>query len=88
MILVLLLMAAVWFGGGWMGAAREVRTTFIALIYVAVLGIQIAFPETHPLKLATGGSAAPWLILAGFAALFWGYRQVILRLRDRAGWER
>lgn len=87
MILVLLLMAAVWFGGGWMGAAREVRATFVALIYVAVLGIQIAFPETHPLKLATGGSAAPWLLLAGFALLFWGYRQIILRLRARAGWK-
>ena len=88
MLLVLLLGAAIWFGGGWMGAGRDVRALFLGLLFIAVLGIQIAFPETHPLRIATGGSAGLWLILAGFAVLFWGYRQIILRLRQRAGWER
>ena len=85
MLLVLLLAAAIWFGGGWMGAGRDVRPLFLGLLFVAVLGIQIAFPETNPLRIATGGSAGLWLILAGFAVLFWGYRQIILRLRQRAG---
>ena len=87
MILVLLLGAAIWFGGGRMGASREVRGMFLGLLYVAILGIQVAFPETHPLRVATGGSAALWLLIGGFALLFWGYRQVILTLRKKAGWQ-
>lgn len=87
MLLVLLLGAAIWFGGGWMGASRDVRGLFLGLLFVAVLGIQVAFPETHPLRVATGGSAALWLILAAFALIIWGYRQIILRLREKAGWE-
>ena len=84
MLLVLMLGAAIWFGGGWMGAPREARASFLGLLFVAVLGIQVAFPETHPLRSATGGSVAPWLILGAFAALFGIYRQFILRLRARA----
>ena len=86
MLLVLILAAALWFGGRWLGVAREVRASLLGLLFVAVLGIQIAFPETHPLRLATGGSAALWLVLAGFVALFWVYRQIILNLRRKAGW--
>ncbi|KIN75081.1 Molybdopterin biosynthesis protein MoeB [Sulfitobacter noctilucae] len=84
MILVLLLAAAIWFGGGWMNAPREARATFLGLLYIAVLGIQVAFPETNPLRVATGGSAAAWLILGGFIALFLIYRQVLVMLRSKA----
>lgn len=85
MLIVLALMAAIWFGGARMGASREVRGTFLSLLYVAVLGIQVAFPEANPLRQATGGSAALWLILGGFVVLFWGYRKLLLSLRNRAG---
>lgn len=85
MVIVLALMGAIWFGGGRMGASREVRGIFLALIYVAVLGINVAFPVTNPLRVATGGSAALWLILGGFALIFFAYRYLILRLRNRAG---
>ena len=85
MLLVLALMAAIWFGGGRMGASREVRALFLGLIYVAVLGINVAFPQSNPLRIATGGSAALWLLIGGFAVLFVAYRKVILTLRDRAG---
>ncbi len=84
MIVVLLLAAAIWFGGGKMGAPRDVRLIFLGLLFVAVLGIQVAFPEAHPLRVATGGSAALWLVLGGFVLVFLGYRQLILALRARA----
>jgi molybdopterin/thiamine biosynthesis adenylyltransferase len=84
MLLVLLLGVAIWFGGGWMGAPRKVRAILLGLLILAILGIQVAFPEAHPLRIATGGSAAPWLILGAFVALFLAYRQVIRRLRARA----
>ncbi len=83
MLIVLLLGAAIWFGGGWMGAPRDVRAIFLGLLYIAVLGINIAFPEAHPLRPATGGSAALWLVLGGFVLVFLGYRQIILHLRGR-----
>jgi len=84
MLLVLLLGAAIWFGGGWIGATRDVRALFLCLLYIAVLGINVAFPQTHPLRVATGGSAALWLILGGFVALFLGYRHLIRALRGKA----
>ena len=84
MLVVLLLGAAIWFGSGRMGAPRDVRLTFLGLLYVAVLGIQVAFPEGNPLRVATGGSAALWLILGGFFVVFMAYRQIIRMLRDKA----
>ncbi|MEM9967172.1 MAG: molybdopterin-synthase adenylyltransferase MoeB [Pseudomonadota bacterium] len=84
MILVILIGLVIWVGGGFLGAPRDVRGLLLGLLYVAVLGIQIGFPETHPLRLVTGGSAAFWLILGSFFAVFLGYRQVILALRRKA----
>jgi molybdopterin/thiamine biosynthesis adenylyltransferase len=84
MLLVLVIAGALWFGSGWMGAPRAMRLGLVALLFLAVLGIQSIFPDGHPLREATGQSAALWLILAGFAALAAGYRVVLLRLRARA----
>ena len=85
MILVLIMAAAIWFGGRFMGAPRDVRLILLGLLYVAVLGIQVALPEGTPLRENTGGSAALWLILGGFVALILAYRHLLGRLRQRAG---
>ncbi|QFT58649.1 putative adenylyltransferase/sulfurtransferase MoeZ [Sulfitobacter sp. THAF37] len=84
MLLVAIMAAAIWFGGRLIGAPREVRLTLLGLLYVAVLGIQVAFPATHPLVINTGGSAAPWLLLGGAVAIFLSYRGLIRALRRRA----
>ncbi len=84
MMLVLILAAAIWFGGRFMGAPRGLRAGFVVLLFLAVLGIQFAFPETHPLRIATGGSAALWLLIGGFAAVVLGYRQLLVALRRKA----
>ncbi|MEP5732120.1 MAG: molybdopterin-synthase adenylyltransferase MoeB [Sulfitobacter sp.] len=84
MVPVLVLAAAIWFGGGYMGADRAVRGLFLGLLFIAVLGIQVVFPELHPLRVATGGSAALWLIIGAVGLLVWGYSQFILFLRNRA----
>lgn len=83
MILVFAMAAAIWFGGAMMNAPRQARLTLLALLYVAVLGIQVAFPTGHPLVQATGGSAALWLILGAFVVMFLGYRAVLRKLRSR-----
>lgn len=84
MVLVLVIAAAIWFGGGLFDAPRQMRLILLAVLYVAVLGIQLVFPEGHALAVATGGSIGLWLILGGFAALFFAYRAGIRRLRRMA----
>ncbi|MBV2359972.1 HesA/MoeB/ThiF family protein [Thalassococcus sp. CAU 1522] len=83
MILVLGLAALIWGVGHAMGAPRAARGYMLGLLYVAVLGVQVLFPEGHPLRAATGGSAALWLILGGFVVLVLAYRFGLGRLRSR-----
>lgn len=84
MLIVLAVGAAIWFGGDRLGAPRDVRATLLGLLFIAVLGIQIAFPQSHPLRVATGGSAALWLMLGAFVVVFVGYRQILRALHVRA----
>ncbi|MDW3223101.1 MAG: molybdopterin-synthase adenylyltransferase MoeB [Paracoccaceae bacterium] len=84
MLLVVILAAAVWGLGGFMGVPRATRATAIGVFYVGVLIIQFTLPAGTPLRLATGESPAPWLLLGGFAALIFSYRRGLLALRRRA----
>ncbi|KEJ95493.1 Molybdopterin or thiamine biosynthesis adenylyltransferase [Pseudosulfitobacter pseudonitzschiae] len=84
MILVLALAAALWGVGAMMGAPRAVRLNMVLLLYVAVLALHLALPDAHPLRMATGESAALWLILGGFVVLVLTYRWGLRRLRAKA----
>ena len=84
MLAVLIIAAALWFGGGFLGLPRGLRAGLVAVMYLALVGLHLVFPATHPLRLATGGSAAPWLLLGGFVALVMLYRQGLATLRARA----
>jgi molybdopterin/thiamine biosynthesis adenylyltransferase len=82
---VVLAMAAALWGVGWlMGAPVRARLVMLLLLYVAVLLVQVALPEAHPLRVGTGGSPAPWLMLGGAVALVLAYREGLRRLRARA----
>jgi molybdopterin/thiamine biosynthesis adenylyltransferase len=83
MFLVLVLAAALWGVGHLMGTPRQARLYMLGLLYVIVLILQVVLPVGHPLREATGGSAALWLILGGFAGIGLGYAQVVKRLRAR-----
>ncbi|ASM70904.1 MULTISPECIES: HesA/MoeB/ThiF family protein [Roseobacteraceae] len=84
MILVLGLALTLWAVGAVMGAPRSVRLNMMGLLYVAVLSLHLVLPDGHPLRLATGESAALWLILGGFVVLVLAYRWGLRRLRARA----
>ena len=84
MLFVLLIAAIIWGTGSLMGAPKSMRWSMLALLYAAVLGLQLTFPDGHPLRMATGEDPALWLILGGFGVLAWGYGLVIGRLRQRA----
>ncbi len=84
MVLVLAIAGALWFGGAFMGVPRSARAAMLALLFGAVVGVQLVFPEGHALRTATGQSAGFWLLLGGVAALVLGYRWVLGALRQRA----
>ncbi|MCA0929983.1 HesA/MoeB/ThiF family protein [Ruegeria profundi] len=84
MLLVLILAAALWGIGYLAGVSRTARMTSVAVLLVGVVLAQLVLPVSHPLRAATGGSAAPWLLLGGAALLILLYRQVLRALRNRA----
>ncbi|MDA0318976.1 MAG: HesA/MoeB/ThiF family protein [Proteobacteria bacterium] len=69
---------------GRLGVARHKRLTVLGVAYVLVLGLQLILPLGHPLRQATGGSAAPWAILGGMAVLVFLYRLALNALRAKA----
>ncbi|GHF63471.1 HesA/MoeB/ThiF family protein [Seohaeicola zhoushanensis] len=84
MLAVLAFAAALWGLGILLRVPVAVRVAMLALLYVGVLAAQLALPEGHPLRLATGGSPEAWLILGGVAALGLGYGSLVAALRRRA----
>jgi len=83
MLLVLGMAAVLWGVGGAMKVPRRTRWKMIGVLYILVLALQVALPDTHPVRLATGESPAFWLILGGFVGLVLGYRHLLRRLRGR-----
>ncbi|CUH77365.1 putative adenylyltransferase/sulfurtransferase MoeZ [Tritonibacter multivorans] len=84
MIQILALAALIWWGGQLLRFTRPLRLSLLAVLYLAVLLIHLTLPDGAPLREATGGSAATWLILAGVAGLIAGYASLLRRLRARA----
>ncbi|WGW05381.1 HesA/MoeB/ThiF family protein [Tropicibacter oceani] len=82
--LVLALAAALWAIGYLMGAPRRARLTMIGVLYLGVVLLHLVLPGGHALRLATGGTAAPWLILGGLAGLGLLYAVGVKRLKARA----
>jgi molybdopterin/thiamine biosynthesis adenylyltransferase len=84
MLLVAGLAAMIWGIGAAMGVPSSARLNMLGLLYVAVLALQVAMPEGHPLREATGGSPALWFIIGAGVLLVLAYRLVLNRLRGRA----
>lgn len=84
MLFVLFLAAVLWGIGHVMKTPLQARLYMLGLLYVAVLGVQVALPDGHPLREATGSSPALWLLLGAGVVLVLGYRVLLGRLRGRA----
>ncbi|SFP88280.1 HesA/MoeB/ThiF family protein [Tranquillimonas alkanivorans] len=83
MALVLVLAAAIWGLGHLLRVPGQARWTMIALLYVAVLALNVALPDGHPAREALGGSAGEWLVLGGLGVLVWLYSRGLKRLKER-----
>lgn len=84
MMLVLILAAAIWGFGLYFRVPPQARALMLALLYVAVLFVQFALPEGHPLRVSLGGSPGQWLVFGAMVAVILGYRQILGRVRGRA----
>ena len=84
MLLILILAAALWYGGGWAGVGRGPRLAVLGVLLAAVLLAQIVLPVGHPLREATGGGLAPWLLLLAAAGAVLSYRRMLRALRARS----
>ena len=84
MLLVLVLGGALWGIGVGMKAPLKARLVMIGLLYLSVLLGHAILPEGNSLRLATGESAAPWLLIGAAFALILLYRQGLRQLRKKA----
>ncbi|MCI5040427.1 MAG: molybdopterin-synthase adenylyltransferase MoeB [Donghicola eburneus] len=84
MFAVLVAAGAIWGIGALMKTPKPVRWTMLGVLYLAVLLLQAVFPAGHPLREATGGSVAPWLLIGGIGLLVFAYRKGLQWLRSRA----
>jgi len=85
MIMVAAMAAVLWGIGMAMGTPKRARWTMIALLLALVILIQLALPDRHPLREATGGDVRLWLLIFAFAAIGLGYRRLLQALRQKAG---
>lgn len=83
MLLVLALVAVIWGIGHLMGAPKAMRWMLTIQLWAAVVLLNLTLPMGHPLRVATGGSAALWLLVAGGVALIALYRRGLNWLRVR-----
>jgi molybdopterin/thiamine biosynthesis adenylyltransferase len=85
MLLVGVMAAVLWGIGAAMGTPRHLRWGMIAGLWAVVTLAHLVLPVGHPIRLATGESAALWLMIGGAAALVLVYRAGLGALRARAG---
>lgn len=83
MILVAVMAAALWGIGAAMGTPRGPRLVMLGILFGAVVLVQLVLPDGHPLRVATGGELALWLLVLGFGAVVWVYRAGLGWLRGR-----
>lgn len=84
MIRVLGLAAVIWVCGRWVGLNRLVRSVLLLILLAAVVGIQLIFPDGHPLRVATGGRLEHWVLVLGAGFLVLLYARGVVALKARA----
>lgn len=83
MIMVGAMAAVLWMTGVFMKTPKAARWNMIWLLLVCVMIVQVALPDGHPLREATGGDARLWALIIAFGLAVWGYSRGLAFLRAR-----
>lgn len=73
-----------WIVAGLMGMSRKLRLWILIAVLLCVILLQFLLPDESAIRQATGGSAAPWLLLLGGGVLIALYRFGLGQLRSMA----
>lgn len=84
MVAVLALGAALWAVASLLRAPLRMKLALLAVLWLAVVLINVTLPDGTALRRATGGDVRNWLVLAGLVGLGWGYTVLLRRLRGGA----
>ena len=84
MLLVLSLVGLIWVLGWLTKTPKRARVIMIGVLFAVVMLLQIALPDGHPLREATGESPVLWLLLAAAIGVILLYRHGLRVLRRYA----
>ncbi|MBV1925930.1 MAG: HesA/MoeB/ThiF family protein [Rhodobacteraceae bacterium] len=84
MLLVLSLVGLIWVLGWLTKTPKRARFIMIGVLFAVVMLLQIALPDGHPLREATGESPVLWLLLAAAIGVILLYRHGLRALRRYA----
>ncbi len=84
MVWIALIAAVIWGIGQLMNAPIRQRLGMLVALYLVVLLIYLALPQTNPLRLGLGGSLTGWLVFGGSIITIWIYTKTLSSLRTRA----
>ncbi|MBE1283615.1 MAG: molybdopterin-synthase adenylyltransferase MoeB [Rhodobacteraceae bacterium] len=84
MILVFGIAGLIWWGGRLFGLTKPLRLTLLGLLYVTIVLLHLVLPPSNGLRLATGETAAFWLILGGCVILALIYARIVGALKAKA----
>lgn len=84
MLLVLSLVGLIWVLGWLTKTPKRARFIMIGVLFAVVMLLQIALPDGHPLREATGESPDLWLLLAAAIGVILLYRHGLRALRRYA----
>lgn len=84
MFFVLCLCGLVWMVGHQTKTPPQKRWYVIAGLFAVAILVNLTLPETHGLRKLTGGTAAGYIGLIVCAAVFWVYRALLRKLREKS----
>lgn len=83
MLPVALIAGGIWGIGNIFGTPHRSRWIMLGVLLAVVIALHLILPTGHPVRLALGETAAPWAFLVGIAAIVFGYRWMLGRLRTK-----
>ena len=83
MLPVALIAGGIWGLGNIFGTPHRSRWIMLGVLLAVVIALHLILSTGHPVRLALGETAAPWAFLVGIAAIVFGYRWMLGRLRTK-----